>query len=148
VKPEVLKRFSLLVELSDEERDALGEMLEKRILPNGKSVFREGAESEGLVLLEKGRLKLKSKRTGDVVGTLEAEDHLGAASLFAPGRREVSAMADGPCTIWTLSRSGLARLAEDAPRAAFRLAEAVATEVVGLLRPGLETLIENTPEAE
>lgn len=148
MKPEMLKRFALLAELSDEERDALSDVLEKRILPNGKSVFREGAESDGLVLLEKGRLKLKSRRTGGIVGIMDAEDHLGVASLFAPLKREISAMADGPCTIWTLSRSGLARLAEDAPRAAFRLVEAAASELVGLLRPGLETLIEHTPEPE
>jgi CRP-like cAMP-binding protein len=143
LKPDILKRFTLLVEFSDEERDALTDVLEKRILPNGKSIFREGSEAEGLVLLEKGRLKLKSRRTGGVVGVLEAQDHLGGASLFALGKREVSALADGPCTIWTLSRSGLSRLLDDSPRAAFRLAEAVAGELATMLKPNVDLLVEN-----
>jgi CRP-like cAMP-binding protein len=141
VKPEVLKRFALLVEFSEDERDTLAELLEKRILPNGKSVFREGDESQGLVLLEKGRLKLKSRRTGSVVGILEAEQHLGAASLFTMGQREVTALADGGCTVWTLSRSGLSRLLDDSPRAAFRLAEAVVGEAASLMRTSLDQLV-------
>lgn len=143
MKPEVLKRFALLVEFSEDERDTLAELLEKRILPNGKSVFREGDESQGLVLLEKGRLKLKSRRTGSVVGILEAEQHLGAASLFTMGQREVTALADGGCTVWTLSRSGLSRLLDDSPRAAFRLAEAVAGEAASLMRTSLDQLVQS-----
>lgn len=146
MNPDDLKQFSLLVEFSEEEREFLAELLEKQELPNGKSAFREGSEGEGLVLVEKGRLKLKSRRTGGVVGMLEAQDHLGAASLFALGKREVTALADGPCTIWTLSRSGLSRLLEDSPRAAFRLAEAVASELVTLIRTGLDTLVEQEPD--
>ncbi|MAG31150.1 MAG: hypothetical protein CL908_09715 [Deltaproteobacteria bacterium] len=143
MKPEVLKRFGLLAEFSDEDREALAELLQECQLADGRSVFREGAESEGLLLLEAGRLKLKSKRLGSVVGSLEAYQHLGAASLFCFGRREVTALADGPSTIWLLSRSGLSRLAADAPRAAFRLAEAVAGELAGLSRHALTAAIES-----
>ncbi len=142
MKSDVLKRFAMLVEFSEDERESLAGLLEKRQLPNGKSAFREGAEGEGLVLLEEGRLKLKSRRTGAVVGSLEAHQHLGAASLFALGKREVTALADGPCTIWTLSRSGFSRLVDDDPRAAFRLAEAVASELVTLMRASLDNLVE------
>ncbi len=145
MNPDDLKRFSLLVELGEEERACLAELLEKRKLPNGKSAFREGSQADGLVLIESGCLKLESRRTGGIVGTLEAHSHLGAASLFAIGNREVSALADGPCTIWTLSRSGLSRLLEDSPRAAFRLAESVASELGGMLKASLDTLVEHDP---
>lgn len=141
-----LKHFALLAEFSEEERESLVELLEERTLPHGKSAFREGAEAEGLVLLSEGRLKLKSKRTGTVVGVLEAPAHLGAASLFAFGKREVTALADGGATIHLLSRSGLPRLADDSPRAAFRLAEAVAAELAGLVRTGLDVLAERDLE--
>ena len=49
---------------------------------------------------------------------------------------------DGPCTIWTLSRSGFSHLVDDDPRAAFRLAEAVASELVTLMRASLDNLVE------
>jgi len=146
MNPEDLKRFALLTEFSEEERACLADVLETRELPNGKSAFREGSEGDGLVLLEAGRLRLKSRRTGDIVGVLEAQEHLGAASLFALGKREVTALADGPCTISTLTRSGLSRLLDDSPRAAFRLAEAVLGELIGLTRASLDTLVEHAPD--
>ncbi len=145
MNPDDLKHFKLLVEFSEEDRDFFTDLLEKRELPNGKSAFREGSEGDGLVLLEKGTLKLKSRRTGALVGKLEAHDHLGAASLLALGHREVTALADGPCTIWTLSRSSFSRLLDDSPRAAFRLAEAVAIELIALMRTSLDTLVEQDP---
>lgn len=135
-----LKPFALLAEMSDDEREALAELLEVRELPTGKSVFREGAEAEGLELLAEGTLILKSKRTGGVIASIDAPYHLGASSLFAVGKREVTAVADGPCVVWSLSRTGLARLAEDAPKAAFRLAEATAGELASLTRPILDAL--------
>lgn len=145
MSPEDLKRFALLAELGEDERDSLAQLLDERQLPNGKSAFREGAEAEGLVLLSEGRLKLKSKRTGAIVGHLEAPAHLGGASLFAFGKREITALAEGPATVQLLPRAGLQRLAEDDPRAAFRLAEAIAGELAGLLRAGLETLATHDP---
>ena len=138
--PAALKHHALFAELSDEEREVVASLLDERKLVEGKSAFREGNESEGLVLLESGRLKLRSNRCAGVVGTLEAPEHLGAASLFTLGKREVTALADGPCTIWVLSRSALSRLVDDCPRAAFRLAEAVAAELAGLARQGLDPL--------
>lgn len=142
MNPDSLKLFSLFAEFSEEDRDIVVDLLEARDLPNGKSAFREGSEGEGLVLLERGRLKLKSRRTGAVVGFLDAPDHLGAASLFAFGKREVTALADGPCKIWLLPRAGLSRLLADAPQAAFRLAEATASELAGLLRSGVDRIVE------
>jgi len=146
LRPEELKQFQLFAEFSEDDREALAELLEQRRLPDGKSAYREGMEGEGLVLLCEGRLKLKSERTGSVLAVLEAPAHLGAASLFAFGKREVTALADGPSLVRTLPRSGLQRLADDAPKAAFRLAEAVAGELAALARQGLDVLVENDPE--
>ena len=140
--PDALKGFALLAEMGDEDREVLLELLEERDLPDGKSAFREGSEGEGLVLLVEGRLKLKSKRTGAVVAILEAPEHLGAASLFCFGKREVTALATGRAKVLALPRSGLPRLLEDSPRTAYRLAEAVAGELAGLVRQGLDTLVD------
>ena len=148
MSPDVLKRFALLTEFSEEDREALAELLEERRLPDGKSIFREGMEAEGLILLVEGRLRLKSNRTGFVLGVLEAPAHLGAASLFSFGKREVSALAEGPAVVQTLPRTGLPRLAEDAPRAAFRLAEAIAGELAGLARESIGACVEIEAESK
>lgn len=145
MSPDDLKQFPLFTEFSGEDRVALADLLERRSLLNGKSAFREGAEAEGLVLLVEGRLKLKSRRTGTEIGAFEAPAYLGAVSLFALGQREVTAIADGPAVIEVLERAGLPRLADDAPRAAFRLAEAVASELAGLVRQGLDQTVEYPP---
>jgi CRP-like cAMP-binding protein len=142
-----LKRFAPFSEFSDAEREALADLLDVRRLPDGKSAFREGAESEGLVLLASGSLRLKSRRTGAVLGVLEAPAHLGGASLFAFGQREITAVAEGPTTVLILSRGALPRLVDEAPRAAYRLAEAVAAELAGLMRVSLDTLAEHDPES-
>jgi CRP-like cAMP-binding protein len=143
VRASELKRFGLLSAMTEEDREALAELLEERRVVDGKSVFREGSSGEGLVLLAHGQLNLKSKSRGGYVGSVVAPDHLGAISLFSVGTREVTAVAEGECTIWELSRSRLSRLGDDAPRAAFRLAEAVMTEVAGLVRPGLDALVDH-----
>ena len=143
MKAPQLKQYALLAEFSGEEHEALAGLLEERTLPDGKSAFREGTEGEGMVLLSEGRLKLKSKRTGTVVGVVEAPAHFGVASLFAFGKREVMALADGDATIHLLPRTALSRLADESPRAAFRLAEAVAAELAGLVRSGLDVLAEH-----
>lgn len=146
MKPEALKRYALFSELNDEEREVVASLLEERKLADGKSAFREGSESEGLVLLESGRLKLRSGRTRSVVGSLEAPDHLGAASLFSLGKREVTALAEGASVVWILTRSALSRLVDDSPRAAFRLAEAVAAELAGLARQSVDPLVQRPPD--
>jgi CRP-like cAMP-binding protein len=135
-----LKRFALLAEFSDEDREALADLLDVKDLRDGQRAFREGSHADGLVLLVEGSLKLMNRRHGDQLGTLTGPYHLGAASLFSIGKREVTAIAEGPCKLWLLPRAALSRLAEDAPTAAFRLAEAVAAELAGLTRQGLDAL--------
>ena len=130
-------------ELGDDEREVVASLLEERKLADGKSAFREGGESDGLVLLESGRLKLRSQRSPGVVGTLEAPDHSARASLFAVGQREVTPLADGRLQRLDPVALGASRLVDDCPRAAFRIAEAVAAELAGLARQGLDTLVES-----
>ena len=48
-------------------------------------------------------------------------------------------------TVFRMFRAGLSRLAEDAPRAAYRLAEATAAELAALTRQGLDVLVEHDP---
>ena len=135
-----LKSFALLAEFNEEDREALFELLEPKTLGKGRSIFREGTEADGLVFLVSGRLVLCSKRWPEDAIAGEGTV-LGGLSLFAVGPREVTAKAEVPCDILQLPRTSFRRLVEDAPRAACRLAEALAKELADDAREALDAMV-------
>jgi CRP-like cAMP-binding protein len=136
VNPEELKRFAVLAECSDEDREAIAPLLEERQLRAGSPLFREGSESEALVLVAEGALRLESRRAGEL-GTLGPGGALGGVALVLAGKREVSAVAASPSRLWLLDRAAFRRLVADAPRAACRIAEGVLAQLAGALRDQL-----------
>jgi CRP/FNR family transcriptional regulator len=136
-----LKRFSLLAEMSDDDRDCLAELLEPKSLAKGRLVFQEGTESEGLVLVLSGHVKVESRRDAPAE-SLEGPTALGALSLTRVGPRETSARALSACELLILPRTAYRRLVDDHPRAACRLLEAILADVSGLVRDSLDKLTE------
>jgi len=134
-----LKQFALLAEFGEEDREALGELLEEQILAAGRRIFSEGNEADGLVLIVEGSARLESRRTGDseVIG---AGNTLGSLSLVALGPREITAKATTACTLLRLSRESFRRLVEDHPRTACHLLEAVVADLSSLVRRDLDRL--------
>ena len=134
-----LKTFPLLAEFDEEDRELLGELLEQRNASKGVALFREGSEAEGLVLVVSGKVRLESQRRveQETVGPGAA---LGALSLVVVGPREATAIAPSACTFLLLPRTSFRRLAEDYPRTACRLAEAIVSEVASTLRDGLDSI--------
>jgi len=139
VSADRLKRFAILSSLVEEDRSALDELIEEIELEAGEPLFQEGQESEGLVLVERGALRLQSRRV-EQAGTIGAGGDLGALSLIALGVREVTAVASEPTRVLILTRSSFLRLADDAPRVAARLLEAVLADTAAALRQGLDRL--------
>ena len=135
-----LKQFALLSELSESEREALLDVLEFEQIRKGRSIYRETGEADGLVFLVSGTVRLISKRCNSD-GQAGAGSVLGVGSLFTMGGHEASAKAETPCEVLLLPRTSYRRLVEDEPIIGCRLAEAVAAELGGLLRHGLDTLI-------
>ena len=134
-----LKAFSLLSEFGDEDRENLYELLEEKQLAQGRRLFSEGSESEGLLLVVSGKVRLESKRGMDPE-ILPAGSALGAVSLISVGPREVTAFAEEPCELWLLPRESWPRLLGDHPATACRLAEAMVRDLAGLVRLGLDRL--------
>ena len=133
------KRFALLADFRDDDRDALLELLEPQKLATGRKLFREGSESEGLIFLAAGRVEIKGKRSegsaelgpGTVFGTL---------SMMAGGTHESTVSTLETCEVWRLPRGTWLRLVEDSPRTACRLAEAILAETAGRVRGSLDAL--------
>jgi CRP-like cAMP-binding protein len=134
-----LKAFDLLAELGEDDREALTEVLEERKASAKAPLFREGSEAEGLVLIVRGEVQVKSRRSQQ---TFEAGPGtcLGAASLLAIGARECTVVATAPVVYWLLPRTSFRRLVDDAPRTACRLAEAIAIDLASSLRDSLDLI--------
>jgi CRP-like cAMP-binding protein len=134
-----LKRFSLLSDLADCDREAVAGLLEPIELRPGQQFFREGQEAEGLLLIDRGELRLESERSGDLGASGEGTA-LGGLSLLVTGSREVTAVAVDAARVLQLSRPAFLRLAEDYPRTGLRLVQAIIVEFAGTVREGLDRI--------
>ncbi|NNL86444.1 MAG: cyclic nucleotide-binding domain-containing protein [Myxococcales bacterium] len=134
-----MKRFSVLSELTEAERELLVELLEERELQAGEALFLEGEESDGLVLVESGALRLTSERAG-TLGLVSAGGSIGGMALVSVGQRELSAVAEEASHVRLLSRSAFRRLVEDAPRVGCRILETCVVEFAGVVRECLDRM--------
>ena len=131
-----LKSFALLAELTADDCQELLEILEPATLHADRTLFREGQQSDGLALLVEGTMRLERSATDQQV-RVGPGTALGAMSLVEIGVRESTVVAETPCKILWLRRSEFRRLAEDSPRTACRLLEAIASDFAGRVRVGL-----------
>lgn len=141
------KQFGLLADFSEEDCDALLELLEPQKLARGRKLFREGSQSEGLVLLASGTVEVSAGRS-ERPAELGAGNVFGGLAILAVGVREATVSTIEPCEVWRLPREGWRRLVEDAPRTACRLAEAIVAEAAGMIREALDAFDESAPAAE
>jgi CRP-like cAMP-binding protein len=134
---EELKRFAVFAECSEEDRRAIAELPEERVLRAGSPLFREGGEASGLVLVAEGALRIESRRAGRL-GVLGAGGAIGGVALVAAGPREVSAVAEAKTRVWVLERTAFRRLVLDSPHAACRVAEGVLAQFAVAVRSQLD----------
>lgn len=133
------KRFPLLAELGEDDAEVLAELLELELVAAGRKIFREGSEASGLLLIEAGRVELRSKRSGASC-ELGPGAALGGLSLVAIGPREATAAALEACVLWKLPRAHWPRLCEDAPRTACRILEALLLDCSDTVRRSLDSI--------
>jgi CRP-like cAMP-binding protein len=131
-----LKTFSLFADLGDAEREDLAELLEERELSARETLFGEGDEADALVLVLSGCVEIESPRSGERL-SIGPGGAIGALALFSVGLREGGAVGMTESDLRLLRREDFLRFAEDHPRAAFRIAAAVAAEVAQHARAAL-----------
>jgi CRP-like cAMP-binding protein len=134
-----LKRYTLLSEFTEDERDSLAELLEEQHVFQGRAVFREGEEADGLVLLTAGTLRVEREGLGEL-SALEAGSAIGGISLLVLVKRECSVLAEIECDILRLRRQAYRRLVEDAPRTACRLNEGLVRELAECVTQRLDDI--------
>lgn len=132
-----LKRFSLLSEFSEEDREILGEELESLEVEAGTELYDEGEQGDGLYFVAEGEVRVESTHTG-ASAVFGPGSSMGAFSLVASGPRETRASVSQRSHLLVLRRSAFRRFAEAEPRAACRLLEAILRETARL---GREVLV-------
>ncbi|WP_019645536.1 cyclic nucleotide-binding domain-containing protein [Novispirillum itersonii] len=87
-------------------------LLDRRQIPDGGCILREGDPSEALCLLVRGQAVVCKELDGQAmpVGRLSAGDSFGEIGLLTREPRSSSVYADGPAEVWTLPLAALDRL--------------------------------------
>jgi CRP-like cAMP-binding protein len=134
-----LKRFALFGDLGDGEREELALLLEERDVSAGETLFEAGDEADALLLVARGRIELARRGGAEKVALGEGEC-FGGLALFAVGARAVDATGAESSELWLLRREEFLRFAEDHPRAAFRIAAALASDVAQHARAMLDSV--------
>lgn len=134
-----LKRFALFADLADAERDELASLLEERDVSPGETLFEEGDEADALLLVLSGRIELTSRGRAAPL-SIVAGGSIGGLALFAVGSRAVAATGAEPSELRLLRREEFLRFAEDHPRAAFRIAAALASDIAQHARAALASV--------
>ncbi|MEE8314429.1 MAG: cyclic nucleotide-binding domain-containing protein [Myxococcota bacterium] len=127
-----LAKFELLEELSEEQREALGDALSESTLEPDQALFHCRDEASELHLICEGGVRLELN--GRELGELHAGESLGAASLAIVGNRQCDAYAIGKTRLFTLTRTAYLCLCSDTPSVALALQEGVLRAFAGFLR--------------
>lgn len=120
---DVLDKFSVLAELSSDEKETLSEFLDPLRVSDAKYIFRAGDESDSLLLIAEGRVRLE--HDGEVHGAVGVGEVLGGVGLVLIGRRPTDAVADGPVLCLSLTRERYLRIRSESPSIALKLLEGV-----------------------
>ena len=138
IKP--LKASSYVAGFNNKEIAVLSGIVEERELAPGAPVAEENAESEGLVIVAKGSLTLRTvlpDGTAVEVLTLTEGRSFGELSLVGEGPRMVSAHA-GPqgARVLVITRDDFEKLLKSEPKVAARFLQGILREVGTVARAG------------
>lgn len=134
-----LASFALLRRFGESERAAVAHHLQQIDVEAEQLIFAEGEESHSLVFVADGVLRVERDENG-VLGRAGKGEYFGALALASVGTREVRAVAERASTLFVLSRGAFLRLADESPRTACRLLEAILEDIATTSRAALPTL--------
>jgi len=130
--------MSLLGQLESEDLKLLLSLQERRALPAGTTLFRQGDRANSAVFIHDGRLALELYAPGQSrpveVHHSEAGELVGEPALIAGGWRSRTAVATRDTKVGVLHRADLKSLLSSFHPASLRIVVAVARHVVGRLQ--------------
>jgi CRP-like cAMP-binding protein len=126
---DLLARAPLFAGLSDADRLALAERLERSAASRGETIFREGDDGDRVYIVLSGKVKIgRAAPDGreNLISILGPGEMFGELSLFDPGPRNASATAVSDVTLVSLEHTALRPWLASRPEAAGMLLMALA----------------------
>jgi CRP/FNR family transcriptional regulator, cyclic AMP receptor protein len=137
-----LRAASVFRGLSLEQLRAVADLVVERSAAPGERIFDEGAPSDGLYVLESGRVAVE--RAGVRLGELEAPTCFGEMSLLGDAPRSATVVALTTVTLLQLDPEAARALVRLQPDVACRLIEVLSAR----LREADEALARGAPAAQ
>jgi sulfate permease, SulP family len=136
------------VEVAEPDGDALAGMpsglrayLERRELPDGTVLIRQGESPDDVYVLESGRLRVETvtgRGTRMRLGALRPGVVVGEVAMYSGDPRTADVVAEGPSVVLRLDRASIARIEAEDPELASALHRWLATTLAGRLGDSLK----------
>jgi CRP/FNR family transcriptional regulator, cyclic AMP receptor protein len=120
-----LAAIPLFATLPESELAAVAACAGERDFDTGETLATQGAFGHCLFAIESGAAEVT--RDGEAIRTLGPGDVVGEIAVLAAGRRSASVVATSPMRVITFFKRDVWALEGDAPEAARRLRELIAT---------------------
>jgi voltage-gated potassium channel len=121
--PDELAAIPLFESLSEDERDAVANLLELRSEAEGTEIVTKGDRGAALFVIREGTVAVS--RDGAQVATLEAGDFFGEFAVMVEGQRNATVTATSDVTLLVMYRADFDVFVRDMPGAAAVLRETV-----------------------
>ena len=148
VTNELIRRFNLFEEFTDEERAEIAKFCREQHYDHGTKLFDEGDPAEKLYLVLDGKVSLEKKvqlgRSGSVRSatvSIRGPGHaVGWSSLVEPRTYTLSAICIEPCTLLAIDGRDIRRFEAHDPEAGLKLMNAIAALVRERMEATTDTL--------
>ena len=114
----------------DELRTRLSKYLERKSVPEGTVLIRQGEQPEDLFVLESGRLSVELETADGTrirVRSMRAGVVVGEVALYMGVPRTADVVTETPCVVLRLSRESIERMEAEEPEVAAALHRWLAT---------------------
>ena len=124
IKQKPLFRF-----LSEEEKEKILELGERRLIEQGKTVLKEGENNADLYLINKGIVKIikeeKNQGARTVIGYIQSGGYFGEISLFLDTPASATIYAERDLQLYVLSKEKLQNLFSEKPEIELRFIKGI-----------------------
>lgn len=104
---DLLRNTAIFADLDDGELSRLAEICREQTYKSGEVIFREGEPGNRLFVVASGEVRISRTIPGsgeEALAVLKAGACFGEMSVFDRSERSTDAIANGACTLVTLSR--------------------------------------------